>query len=91
MADSCYEVFIARRPKMLERARARDILCLDPRTRVSAIPISTTSGKETARQAKLAGTSVCPVSIALIQNTAGLSNFAGTSVRAGHKKKITQT
>eukprot|EP00961_Rhodomonas_salina_P040786 548049-Rhodomonas_salina.1 len=44
MADSCYEVFIAHRPKMLECARARDILCLDPTTSVSSIPISATSG-----------------------------------------------
>eukprot|EP00961_Rhodomonas_salina_P214182 2892138-Rhodomonas_salina.1 len=85
MADSCYAVFIAHHddhPKLLERARARDILCLDPKESVSSIPISATSGKDTAGRAKLAGTSVRPVSIALIQDTAGLSNLAGASVRA---------
>eukprot|EP00961_Rhodomonas_salina_P156732 2110448-Rhodomonas_salina.1 len=44
MADSGYEVFIAHRPKMEERARAGNLLCLEPRLLYSSVPISATSG-----------------------------------------------
>eukprot|EP00961_Rhodomonas_salina_P012713 171501-Rhodomonas_salina.1 len=40
MADSCYEVFIAHHPKMEERARAGNLLCLDPHFLFSSVPIS---------------------------------------------------
>eukprot|EP00961_Rhodomonas_salina_P269917 3646527-Rhodomonas_salina.3 len=47
MANSCYKVFIAHCPKLLECARARNILCLDLKQSFLLIPISSTSGKGT--------------------------------------------